>query len=511
MARLDVLMAHFPGLATKNDISSLGAHFEAEFKGVQQDIKQLQSDRDDVHSRLAWAETQNAALRAQLQQANDRDSWDETYRARSQIVVKLLNGTTLQDVQKALVSVSLTPTSQRAMPPGQQTLLALAFSSPTDAERARQYLRNSNGLVASARTMLTRREQDFHRNVTVRLAEMLKELGRYAVNIDGTTLWVRDPARPAAPAKLETRSFTTGTLPASLANPRLVSFLAQLATPPAAGGPGGGRGRGQPGGRPHQQQPSQTAPGAAGAQQPPPAVAAEGAAAAATATAATAKAAADAATAAATAKAAAAATIATAARQDAAAAEKAAAAAKRNAAAAKKTAIDKAAAAAAAAAAAKAAGATAAAAPLEAGAAAAAAGGGMASGGPGRVRTRQATAQAADAALAAGRTAQGAPALNKNVQRELSWAAAAAGAAVDPFAPGSHTAAMEVDRTPERNRAVRALEELSTSGQPGAKRIAVEPGQREELADQVVDAVWATYPDQDSPPPGGAGPPPPVA
>jgi hypothetical protein len=53
-------------------------------------------------------------------------------------------------------------------------------------------------------------------------------------------------------------------------------------------------------------------------------------------------------------------------------------------------------------------------------------------------------------------------------------------------------------------------------GQPDAKRIAVEPGQREELADQVVDAVWAAYPDQDSPHPGGsaqpgAGPPPPVA
>jgi hypothetical protein len=81
MARLDVLMAHCPDLATKNDISSMGAHFEAEFKGVKQDIKQLQSDRDDVRNRLAWAETQNAALRAQLQQANDRDSWDDTYRA----------------------------------------------------------------------------------------------------------------------------------------------------------------------------------------------------------------------------------------------------------------------------------------------------------------------------------------------------------------------------------------------------------------------------------------------
>jgi hypothetical protein len=294
MAWMDVLMAHFPGLATKNDISSLGAHFEAEFKGVNQDIKQLQSDRDDVRSRLAWAETQNAALRAQLQQANDRDSWD-TYRARGQIVVKVDSGTTLQDVQKALFSFSLTPTSQRAMPPGQQALFALVFSSPADAERARQYLRNGSGLAVFVRMMLTRREQDFHQHVTVCLAEMLKELGRYAVNIDGTTLWVRNPARPAAPAKLETRSFTTGTLHASLADPRLVSFLAQLATPPAAGGPAGGRGGGQPGGRPKQQQPGQTAPGAAGAQQPRPAAAAQGAAAGAataTATAATAEAAA---------------------------------------------------------------------------------------------------------------------------------------------------------------------------------------------------------------------------
>jgi hypothetical protein len=55
-----------------------------------------------------------------------------------------------------------------------------------------------------------------------------RELGGYTANVDGTDLWVRNPARPDTSAKLDTTQFTAATLPDGLADMVTAAGLASM-------------------------------------------------------------------------------------------------------------------------------------------------------------------------------------------------------------------------------------------------------------------------------------------